>query len=148
MIGTPNGLVAFADARGQEIALNDAAVALMKANDYLGGLCWKGSPVDEEQEDIFPRMINGKEVSTPAKVVTAAYRLSMASADGVDLEPITEGGAQVIEERVEGAVTMKYAENTIGMLPSFPWIDNLLSAWLDGECLNESLAFNVKVGRG
>lgn len=148
MIGTPDGLVAFASARGESINITDAAVALVKAGDYLGGLCWKGDPVSADQEDPFPRVINGTTYQTPAKVTTAAYRLGMASADGVDLEPLTTGGAQVIEERVEGAVTMKYAEATIGQAPSFPWLDNLLSDWLDGDCLNESLAFNMKVGRG
>ncbi|QHJ80232.1 MAG: hypothetical protein [Bacteriophage sp.] len=147
MIGTTAGLIAFAAARGQTITEDDAPVALTKAGDYLGGLSWKGSPVDPDQDDIFPRTLNGTEYSTPKKVTTAAYRLAMAAADGVDLEVVTEGGAQVIEERVEGAITMKYAESTIGQAAMFPWLDSLLNDWL-AEAVNESLAFNCKVGRG
>lgn len=148
MIGTPEGLITFAADRGVVIdATDDANIALTKAGDYLGGLCWKGKPVDEDQEDPFPRTINGQEVQLPNKVVTAAYRLGMASFEGVDLEPIREGGAQVIEERVEGAITMKYAEATIGSVPSFPWLDKLLSSWVD-DCGPDSLACNVSVRRG
>lgn len=147
MIGTPTALIAYASARGQAISTDEAPIALVKANDYLDGLLWVGLPVDEDQEDPFPRIIKGQEVALPAKVTTAAYRLAMLAADDVDLEPVTEGGAQVIEERVEGAVTMKYAENTIGMLPSFPWLDGLIGKWLE-DSAGDGLAINVKVGRG
>lgn len=147
MIGTPTELIAFAGARGQTIETDDAVVALVKANDYLEGLKWIGSPVDADQEDIFPRIVKGVEYETPKKVTTAAYRLAMASADGIELEVITEGGAQVLEERVEGAVTMKYAESTFGQGASFPWLDALLSGWIDDSAFN-GLAANCKVGRG
>lgn len=147
MIGTTDGLIAFALARGQVIEQSEASIALVKAGDYLSALKWKGYPVDPDQDDIFPRTLVGKDYEAPKKVVTAAYRLAMASAEGVDLEVITEGGAQVLEERVDGAVTVKYAENTIGQSAVFPWLDSLLGGWLETE-VNESLAFNCKVGRG
>lgn len=147
MIGTPSALIAYASARGQSIITAEAPIALVKANDYLNGLPWVGLPVDEDQEDPFPRIINGQEVTLPAKVTTAAYRLAMLAADDVDLEPITEGGAQTIEERVEGAVAVRYAESTIGMLPAFPWLDGLIGKWLE-DSAGDGLAINVKVGRG
>lgn len=148
MIGTVPELVVYAGARGQTIETSEGGFALTKANDYLNGLCWIGSPVDEDQEDPFPRIINGKQVETPKKVITAAYRLAMASAEGIELEQVTEGGAQVIEERVEGAITMKYAEATIGSVASFPWLESLVGSWVDNSCGPNSLACNVSVRRG
>ncbi|QYA57213.1 putative head-tail adaptor [Escherichia phage KW1E_UTAR] len=148
MIGTIPELIVYASARGQSIEDTEGGVALVKANDYLSGLCWIGSPVDEDQDDPFPRIIKGQQVETPKKVITAAYRLAMASAEGVELEQITEGGAQVIEERVEGAITMKYAEATIGSAASFPWLESLVGTWVDDSCGQNSLACNVSVRRG
>lgn len=148
MIGTVPELIVYASARGQEIDDTEGGVALVKANDYLSGLCWIGSPVDEDQDDPFPRIIKGQQVETPKKVTTAVYRLAMASAEGIELEQITEGGAQVIEERVEGAITMKYAEATIGSAASFPWLESLVGPWVDDSCGPNSLACNVSVRRG
>lgn len=140
--------IMYAKDRGVVVDYPEASVALFKAWDYLSGLCWKGEPVDPDQTDIFPRIINGVTVDTPRKVFIASWRLAMASLDGVDLEPVTGGGAQVIEERVEGAITMKYAESTIGSAAMFPWLDGLVNTWVDDACGPDSLACNVKVRRG
>lgn len=70
----------------------------------------------------------------------------MTSAEGVDLMPITEGGKQVLEERVEGAVTVRYDAGTIGAGVSLPFVDQLLEKLLECSTTSGLGNFNVYAG--
>lgn len=148
MIGTVAGFIAFAIARGVTVTDAQAGVALTKASDYIDGKDWdgiptteaawprtglvysgsllidaQGSPIVAEVGDIIDQPV------TPQKVITASYRLALESAGGVDLQP-TVTSQQVVEERVEGVIDMKYSEAWLGVAPSFPWFDSLVYEWI------------------
>ena len=146
MIGTAADLATFAAKRGEQIDSAQGEIYLVKANDFLANNCWLGEPVDPAQDDIFPRMINGKQVEAPPSIIKAVYMLAMQVADGVDLMPVV-AGKQTIEERIEGAITVKYTADSIGSAPSFPWLDKLLSGWVDPNCdLGVGLTFKITRG--
>lgn len=110
-------LETFADDRGITLT-TDPDILLLKAMDGLYGRAWKGSRVSSLQELEWPRSgvyRDGELIasdSIPRELVYAQLHLAIAY-DTVDLTPVQEvnGKGAVIEERVEGAVTVKYAEN-------------------------------------
>lgn len=158
-------LIAFAGKRGITLTADEAQIALTKANDLLATKCWKGYQFGE---DAFPRTwleytgtpmldINGQVIqgltvgdivhdpATPRTAQTGLFLLAMDSAAGVDLMPTT-AGKQVIEERIEGAVTMKYQEASIGAGPIFSYWDAMLAPWELDECLADGINFPVTRG--
>lgn len=158
-------LIAYAEKRGVTLTPAEASVALAKANDLLSTKCWKGYQFGD---DAFPRTwleytgtplldVNGKPIegltvgdivkdpATPRTVQTGIFLLAMDSAAGVDLMPTT-AGKQVIEERIEGAVTMKYQEASIGAGPLFAYWDAMLGAW--ELCGTDADGINFAVMRG
>ncbi|AZS06249.1 putative head-tail adaptor [Pantoea phage vB_PagS_MED16] len=148
MIGTVQGLIDYAAARGVTVDELLAPVWLTRASDYLSRMCWIGKPVDPLQDGPWPRKWldeDGIELSgTPPEVTTASYRLAMAVGEGVDLEPITSG-KQITKAAISGAVSVEYDINSIGAGPDFPWWDSLVGGWLKCE---ESGGINFDVFRG
>lgn len=165
MIGKVADLIAFAIARNVTIETADAPALLMKATDLLNGVDWIGEQFDLTQADAWPRInfrspggafVNdagsvigikrGEYITdpvTPRAVTEAAYWLAMASHDGVDLMPVSEG-KDTIRETV-GPITLEYAASTIGAGVSFAWWDGLLGAYLDHSGMS---AGNFDVYRG
>ncbi len=174
MIGTVAGLIAYAAARGVMIGTDEAPVLLTKAGDYLATMCWEGAPADSEDpwprtglvyngqpllntdgDVITTVVIDGETVpispgytvtepATPKTVVTAVYRLAMEVGNGVELMPTTSG-AQVVSESVSGAVSVQYAEGTIGTPLTLPWLGPLIDGWT--SCSTGS-GINFSVYRG
>lgn len=173
MIGTVTGLIDYAAARGVTIADDEAPILLTKAGDYLATMCWEGKATGDESwprsglvydgstlldaqgNIILTTTINGETVAiqngdtvtqpaTPKAIITATYRLAMEVSNGIDLMP-TVTGSQVLSERVEGAVTVTYAESSIGTPLNLPWLDGLIGSWL--MCAVPS-RINFRVSRG
>lgn len=164
MIGTATDFIDFAKSRGKTVTAEQAATALIKAADLLALQCWYG---DQSGDDAWPRtglvydgrpmldanyakitgLTAGDVVAQPAiplSVLNATYFLALDSASGVNLMP-TVAGKQIVEERVEGAIDIKYAESSIGAAPYWPWWDSMLGPWM--ICEPES-GINFTVYRG
>lgn len=164
MIGTPDDFISYAADRGTVITPEKATVALVKATDLLNLSCWVG---EQDGADAWPRtgliydgrplldaagnkitgLSKGDVVDQPAiplTVLNATYMLALDSFKGVDLMP-TIAGKQVIEERVEGAIDIKYAESSIGAAPVWPWWDQLLGPYITCE-ISTGINFNVYRG--
>lgn len=170
MLGNAADFIAFAAARGVTIEAEDAPIALQRATDYYNVLCWKGEVLQPDQSDCFPRInipgyplkdADGNVITeqlpddapvpdlpkpVPAKALECLYMLASCSAEGVDLMPITTGGSQVLEERIEGAVSVKYDAGTIGAGVSLPFVDQMLVRLL--ECTTTSGLGNFEVHAG
>lgn len=168
MIGDPQTFVDFANARGVTVTLGDAAMYLVKVTDFLNGFNWQGEQANVLDDDVWPRtnfISNGKPIieygtpetvtvvpkgqlvdvaATPVDVRMAAYRLALASAEGIDISPIS-GGKETIRETV-GPITMEYDPATIGNYTTFPWWDALLGYWIDTVSGNAAGNFDVYRG--
>lgn len=145
MIGTTQGLIDYAAARGVIIEPVKAPILLTKATDYLDNQCWVGEKQDPAQADSWPRILPGTDAGqTPDVVINASYRLAIEANAGVNLLPAT-AGKQYIKAAVSGAVSVEYDKDTIGAAPYFPWFDNMVGEylWCDGM---SGAQFNV--GRG
>lgn len=109
--------IAYADARGVTIADEDASDALLiKACDYINSLepRIQGALVERDQPTAFPRtdlFIEGWSWSSneiPRQVISAQLALALEINAGADpFNPPDD--LPVVEKRVEGAVTVKYA---------------------------------------
>lgn len=122
---TPEKFTEWAAARGHTIA--EPAVLLTKALDYMALLPWVGDKVNPEQVLDWPRVgVPGVAAdATPKAVVDAQCRLALAAVSA-DLMPNT-GGPQVVEKNLSGVGLFRYAEDTLGAGPSFPWLVPLLA---------------------
>lgn len=166
MLGDPQTFVDYANARGTAITLGDATRYLTVVTDFLNGFNWVGDAADPLAEDCWPRInfvSDGKAMrdalddtlvavdegqlvdfaATPVSVTQAVYRLALASANGIDISPIS-GGKEIIRETI-GPITMEYDPATIGGYTSFPWWGGLLGYWLNVDAL---AAGNFDVYRG
>lgn len=168
MIGDPQTFVDFANARGVTVTLGDATMYLVKVTDFLNGFNWLGEQANILDDDVWPRLnyvSNGKPIidtavpenvtvvpkgqlvdfaSTPVDIRMAVYRLALASAEGIDISPISSG-KETIRETV-GPITMEYDPATIGNYTTFPWWDALLAYWI--QPLDGNSAGNFDVYRG
>lgn len=121
------------------------------------GLVYDGSVFYDTNGDVITAVTDseGEEVAiepgdvvtepaTPKAIVTAAYQLAMQVANGVDLLPTTSG-AQVVQESVSGAVSVTYAEGTIGTPLDLPWLSSLIGRWSGASATN---GINFSVMRG
>lgn len=174
MIGTTAGLIAYAAARGVAIGEDEAPILLTKAGDYLATMCWEGYPysrqdawprkglvydgtplLDVNGDDITTVIVDGEsvpieigdtvdEAATPESVIIATYRLAMEVANGVDLMPTTSG-SQVVSESVSGAVSVTYAEGSIGTPLTLPWLGKLIDQW---KTCSPTNVVNFPVSRG
>ena len=114
-------LVAYGLERGITVTAvqADGEVFLFNAMDDLNGRCWKGTRIDIDQELDFPRaniwrdgfILPHDEI--PNELKNGQLALALAAHEGTTLQPVTEaqGKGAVIEERVEGAVTIKYSDS-------------------------------------
>jgi len=112
--------VAFALLRGVTVTATqpDGEVFLFNAMDDLQGRNWMGWRVSEDQELDFPRSNIWRDGYTlpsdeiPTELKNGQMLLAMAAIN-VTLQPVTEaqGKGAIIEERVEGAVTIKYGDS-------------------------------------
>ena len=113
-------LVAFALLRGVTITATqaDGEALLLKGMDALYGRPWQGSRVTITQDLAFPRTGVYRDgilldyESIPSELTDGQMLLAMAAVDNT-LMPVqpAQGKGAVIEERVEGAVTIKYASS-------------------------------------
>ena len=128
------GLLAWASARGYDVPEDSAEMLLFQAMDYLGLQSWAGEPTDSAQPLPWPRSgvtVGGNPIPSdkiPPALIQAQYRLAV-SAQEIELMP-GFGGAQAVEEAVSGAVSIKYAESTVGAGVHFPWFRQLLGGLL------------------
>ncbi|MFQ6284239.1 DnaT-like ssDNA-binding protein [Yersinia enterocolitica] len=123
----------YAGSRGYQIPYHneECEKLLIIAMDYLEGLSWKGTRTVLTQPLAWPRsgvifeghFLPANEI--PHKVIQAQCRLAI-EAQQIDLAPSFEGGAQVIQETVTGAVSVSYAEGTATSRPKFTWLDGML----------------------
>lgn len=147
MIGSIDEFVQYQKQRGVVITPEKAGPLLQKATDYINLQEWIGAPVDEDQEDEWPRILPGDDGRlvdesgnqvfddldvvtgvTPRKVVLATYRLAAVAAR-IDLLPSFSGPA-VVERRIEGAIDVKYSEATLNSAPVFDWFEPMVGRWL------------------
>ena len=107
----------YADLRGVTLT-TDEDVLLIRAMDALYGRNWKGERVSTDQVLEWPRTdvyVDAQLVdyeAIPRELVYGQLALAVA-ADTTTLMPVESGNAvgPVIEERVEGAITVKYANS-------------------------------------
>ncbi len=143
---------AFALARGIALPATDAAVEvlLVKAMDYIEALRaeFKGSKLSAAQSLQWPRVgaiVDGFPVANseiPAVLPKAQAQLACDAATLGTLTPIGDGRV-VIEERVEGAVDIKYADHgDNNPQPQLTAARHLLAPLLLG---GESVGFGVSV---
>lgn len=115
---------------------------LIKAMDYFQTLEFKNTALTDTQQTAFPRT----EIGLPNKIVKAQLILATKAID-TDLLPTVKANAKgpVTEERVEGAVTVKYAQSKqANDKPQFSEVDALLKPYLKTETSGFG---NIKVGR-
>jgi len=113
-------LAAYAELRGVTLTAvqADREALLIKAMDALYGRPWKGCRVSTEQELEWPRANVDRDGQIlahdeiPRELFYGQLALAIAAIDN-DLTPTqpAQGKGPVIEERVEGAVTVKYANS-------------------------------------
>ena len=113
-------LTAYALLRGVTITAvqADGEALLLKAMDALYGRPWKGERVTTTQVLEWPRSgvyVDGQLKTyneIPRELFYGQLALAMAAVDNT-LMPVqpAQGKGPVVEERVEGAVTMKYANS-------------------------------------
>lgn len=111
-------LATYADLRGVTLTSDQGGreALLMKAMDALYGRPWKGDRVSSAQALEWPRsgvyrdgyLLESDEI--PRELFYGQLALAIAAIDN-DLTPTqpAQGKGPVVEERVEGAITVKYA---------------------------------------
>ena len=123
----------FATTRGYSLPDDDSEceTLLMQAMDYLAGLSWRGGRSSPEQALPWPRsgvIVDGGLLASdkiPLQLIQAQCRLAV-EAQETDLSPSFNGGAEVVQEAVSGAVSVSYAPGTSSATPTFPWLTGLL----------------------
>lgn len=117
---THTELATYADDRGVTLTAvqADREALLFNAMDDLKGRCWRGTRIDIDQELDFPRaniwrdgfVLPHDEIPTELKNGQMSLALAAIS---ITLQPAesAQGKGAVIEERVEGAVTIKYSDS-------------------------------------
>lgn len=116
---------------------------LIAAMDYLESQKWLGKRTDAHQPLSFPRaglIRDGVAIAVdviPLQVIQAQCRLAIESQEN-DLQPTL--GAEIVSERIEGAMTIQYAEGTNTGELTFPWLKGLLSGLIDAS---EGFAINT-----
>jgi hypothetical protein len=112
-------LVAYGALRGTpaDTIAEGGETLLIKAMDRLYGMNWKGERVSSTQSLEWPRYgayLDGQLLPSdeiPRELIYGQLSLAIAAIDTTlqPVQPATLGKGAVIEERVEGAVTIKYA---------------------------------------
>ena len=107
---TESELQTYADDRGATINAADLSVLLIQAMDYLETRNYRGEKKDDTQALEWPRSrITGvDEATVPQKIKDAQMTLALIYDGGGD--PLGEIERRVIQETVEGAVSVSYSE--------------------------------------
>ena len=132
--------IAFAAARGVTIPDEDATdVQLVKAMDYLATRCYRGDPVKGDQGVFFPRRAENfdgtlafPDTEVPAGIKRGQMFAAMAVRDGVNLSPVSAGGAAVKREKI-GPIETEYDTAMTYDAPSLPAVDAAISAYECGQ---------------
>lgn len=138
----------YAKTRGYEIpdSDDDCEQLLMQAMDYLAGLSWKGNRKSGDQPLAWPRtgiMFDGYPIidnAIPKQIVQSQCRLAI-DAQNIDLAPVIDGGGDVIQESISGAISVTYAEGTTSSAPKITWLNGALKGFITG-------AGQIRVVRG
>lgn len=133
----------YAEDRNITLADSGLESLLIVAMDYLESQKWLGKRTDANQVLSFPRsglsrdgvVISNADI--PKALIQAQCRLAIESREN-DLQPTL--GAEVLSERIEGAITVQYAEGTNTGAPNFPWLKGLLSGLID---VSDGFAINT-----
>ncbi|GAG15239.1 unnamed protein product, partial [marine sediment metagenome] len=117
-------LVAYGALRGTpaDTIAEGGETLLIKAMDRLYGLNWKGERVSTTQSLEWPRygayldgqLLPSDEIPRELKYGQLALAIAAIDTGLQPVQPATAGKGAVIEERVEGAVTIKYAAPNTG----------------------------------
>lgn len=132
--------IAFAAARGVVIADEDATdVQLVKAMDYLLTRCYRGDPVKGDQALPFPRRAENFDGSlafaddeVPAGMKRGQMFAALAVKDGVNLTPVSAGGAAIKREKI-GPIETEYETAMTYDAPSLPAVDAAISPYECGQ---------------
>ncbi|MBH2977804.1 hypothetical protein I5R25_06050 [Serratia marcescens] len=127
----------FATTRGYSLPDDDSEceTLLMQAMDYLAGQSWRGSRSSPDQMLPWPRsgvVVDGVLLASdkiPSQIIQAQCHLAV-EAQETDLTPSFNGGAEVVQEAVSGAVSVSYAPGTSNSVPTFPWLTGLLRGFV------------------
>ena len=138
----------YAKTRGYKIpdSDDDCEQLLMQAMDYLEGLSWKGNRKSGDQPLAWPRtgiMFDGYPIADsaiPKQIVQSQCRLAIDAQD-IDLSPVMDGGGDVIQESISGAISVTYAEGTTSSAPKITWLNGALKGLITG-------AGQIRVVRG
>ncbi|HEJ7118805.1 DnaT-like ssDNA-binding protein [Serratia sp. SM29] len=128
---------AFAVGRGYQLPDDDheCETLLVQAMDYLAGQSWRGSRSSPVQALPWPRsgvIVDGVLLASdkiPRQIIQAQCHLAV-EAQETDLTPSFNGGAEVVQEAVSGAVSVSYAPGTSNSAPTFPWLSGLLRGFV------------------
>lgn len=123
-------LIKFASDRDIDFDNSKASSSLINAMDYLSTLNYAGVKKSLTQPLDFPRIglvgdnsvFNGE---IPKRIIMAQCRIAIEFSDSSSGAFIT-GSPEIIEERIEGAITTKYAQGTNDGQIKFPWLNALL----------------------
>lgn len=133
----------YAEDRNITLADSGLEPLLITAMDYLESQRWLGKRADNEQPLSFPRIglsrdgVAIPDGEIPKQLIQAQCRLAIESREN-DLQPTL--GAEILSERIEGALTVQYAEGTNTGAPNFPWLKGLLSGLID---VSDGFAINT-----
>lgn len=132
--------IAFAAARGVTIADEDATdVQLVKAMDYLLTRCYRGDPKTGDQGLPFPRRVENfdgtlafPDDEVPAGMKRGQMFAALAVRDGVNLQPVSAGGAAVKREKV-GPIETEYDTAMTYDAPSLPAVRSAIAPYECGQ---------------
>lgn len=132
--------IAFAAARGVAIADEDPAdVELIKAVDYLLTKCWRGDATNGSQGLPFPRRVENfdgtlafPDNEVPAGIKRGQLFAALAVHDGIDLSPVSAGGAAIKREKI-GPIETEYDTAMTYDAPTLPAVDAAISAYECGQ---------------
>lgn len=132
--------ITFAAARGVTIADEDAAdVELIKAVDYLLTKCWNGQPTVATQALPFPRTVYNFDRTlafpndeVPAGIIRGQLFAALAVHDGINLSPVSAGGAAIKREKI-GPIETEYETSMTYDAPTLPAVDAAISAYECGQ---------------
>ncbi|SUC36202.1 Uncharacterised protein [Providencia rustigianii] len=122
---------------------NGLEALLIVSMDFLESQKWLGKRADNNQQLSFPRsglLYDGVPIprdEIPKQLIQAQCRLAIESMDH-ELQPTI--GAEIISERIEGVIDVKYAQGTNNGMKRFPWLNDLLAGLLD---VSDGFAINT-----
>ncbi|MAQ09585.1 MAG: hypothetical protein CMQ11_07100 [Gammaproteobacteria bacterium] len=132
--------IAFAAARGVTIADEEAAdVELVKAMDYLLTKCYRGDALNGSQSLPFPRRVENfdgtlafPDDEVPAGMKRGQMFAALAVHDGINLSPVSAGGAAIKREKI-GPIETEYETAMTYDAPSLPAVRSAIAPYECGQ---------------